>query len=80
MSNNQNIKTKIGSALNKIRPMLQSHGGDVELVDFEEKTGMAKVRLQGHCLGCPMSQITLQQGIEETLKQEVPEVKKVEAV
>jgi len=73
----KNIIDKINIALNKIRPMLQQDGGDVELVDFEEKSGVVKVRLQGHCVGCPMAQMTLKQGIEDELKQAVPEVKKV---
>ena len=74
-----NIQDKIKNALEKVRPMLNSHGGDVEFIDFDEKDGVVKVRLQGHCAGCPMSQMTLQQGIEETLKQEIKELKKVEA-
>jgi Fe-S cluster biogenesis protein NfuA len=58
--------------------MLQRDGGDVELVDVEG--GVVKVRLQGACKGCPMSQMTLKNGIEKFLKQEVPEVDRVEAV
>ena len=74
----QTIEKKIQTSLDKIRPQLQADGGDVEFVAFEK--GTVKVRLQGHCAGCPMSQMTLKQGIENLLKQEVPEVKKVEAV
>jgi Fe-S cluster biogenesis protein NfuA len=66
---------KIKVALNKIRPMLQADGGDVELVDVED--GIVKVRLQGACAGCPMSQMTLKNGIESFLKKEIPEVKSV---
>jgi Fe-S cluster biogenesis protein NfuA len=58
--------------------MLQRDGGDVELVDIEG--GIVKVRLQGACKGCPMSQMTLKNGIEKFLKQEVPEVDSVESV
>ncbi len=64
--------------MEKIRPMLQMDGGDVELVDVED--GVVKVRLKGACHGCPMSQMTLQHGIEQVLKKEVDGVKKVEAV
>ncbi len=60
--------------------MLQRDGGDVKFIDFDEKTGVVKVQLQGHCVGCPMSQITLKQGIEEELKNTVPEVKEVISV
>jgi len=55
---------------------LQADGGDVELIDVTED-GTVKVRLKGACAGCPMSQMTLKQGIESTLKQEIPEVKQV---
>lgn len=72
------MKEKVMEVLDKIRPALQADGGDVELVDIEE--GVVKVRLQGACVGCPMSQITLKQGIERFLKKEIPEVKSVESV
>lgn len=73
------MKEKIQAAIEKIRPMLQADGGDVELVSVSED-GIVKVRLQGACKGCPMSQMTLKNGIERTIKQEVPEVKSVESV
>jgi Fe-S cluster biogenesis protein NfuA len=56
------MKEQVQSALNEIRPSLQADGGDVELVDVED--GIVKVRLTGACGGCPMSQMTLKQGIE----------------
>ena len=74
------LKEKVQAALNKIRPNLQADGGDVELVDVKEKTGVVMLRLTGHCAGCPMSQMTLKNGIERILKQEIPEVKTVLAV
>jgi Fe-S cluster biogenesis protein NfuA len=72
------MKEQVAAVINKIRPMLQRDGGDVELVDFEE--GIVKVRLQGACAGCPMSQMTIKNGIERLLKEQIPEVKSVEAV
>lgn len=69
---------KVQTALNKIRPMLQRDGGDVELVGVEGKT--VKVKLQGACAGCPMSQMTLKNGIEKILKEEIPEIEAVENV
>ena len=66
------MKERIQVVLNKIRPMLQADGGDVEFVDVAD--GVVKVRLQGACVGCPMSQMTLKNGIERLLKQEIPEV------
>jgi Fe-S cluster biogenesis protein NfuA len=71
------MKEKVRQSLDKIRPMLQRDGGDVELIDVDEKGGIVKVRLQGACAGCPMSQMTLRNGIEKLLKQEIPEVKSV---
>lgn len=70
------MEEKVKAALEKVRPMLQADGGDVELVAVED--GIVKVRLQGACAGCPMSQMTLRNGIERMLKQEIPEVKSVE--
>jgi Fe-S cluster biogenesis protein NfuA len=70
------MKEKVEKVLNEIRPMLQRDGGDVELVSVED--GVVKVRLQGACAGCPMSQMTLRNGIEKVLKEKVPEVKAVE--
>jgi Fe-S cluster biogenesis protein NfuA len=73
------MKEQIEQALDKIRPALQRDGGDIELVDVEED-GVVKVRLTGACGGCPMSQMTLKQGVERIVKQLVPEVKAVESV
>jgi Fe-S cluster biogenesis protein NfuA len=73
------MKEKIQAAIDKIRPMLKADGGDVELIDVSED-GVVQVRLQGACSGCPMSQMTLKNGIERIIKQEVPEVKAVESV
>ena len=71
------MRERVEEALAKIRPALQADGGDVELVDVKE--GVVKVRLKGACCGCPMATMTLQQGIERTLKKEVPEIKEVVA-
>lgn len=74
------MKAKIKKQLKEISPLLQSHGGDVEFVDFNEKTGTVKVRLIGVCSGCPMAGETLKYGIEEILKNKIKEIKKVIAV
>jgi Fe-S cluster biogenesis protein NfuA len=73
------MREKVEKALNKIRPMLQADGGDVELVEVT-KDGVVKVKLTGTCGGCPMAQMTLKSGIERVLKEEVPDIKSVEAV
>ena len=72
------MKEKIEKALAGIRPALQRDGGDIELVSVED--GVVKVRLIGACGGCPMSQITMTQGVEQAIKKAVPQVKKVIAV
>ncbi|MDD5154570.1 MAG: NifU family protein [Deltaproteobacteria bacterium] len=72
------MKEQVQSVLDKIRPVLQKDGGDVELVDV--KDGVVSVRLTGACKGCPMSQMTLKNGIEKYLKKEIPEVVSVESV
>ena len=72
------MKEKIKKALADIRPSLQADGGDVELVDVEN--GIVRVRLTGACGGCPMSQMTLKQGIEAYIRKEIPEILSVEAV
>ncbi len=73
------MQEQVQAALEKIRPALQADGGDVELVEVTED-GVVKVRLQGACRGCPMSQLTLTNGVERVIKEEVPEVVRVEAV
>jgi len=73
------LKEKVEEALDKVRPSLQADGGDVELVDVDED-GVVKVKLQGSCAGCPMSQMTLKMGIEKILKQNIPEISRVDSV
>ena len=70
---------RVKEVLDEVRPSLQSHGGDVELVDVTDE-GVVKVVLQGACSGCPMSTMTVKQGVEAKLKQEIPEVESVQAV
>ena len=73
------MKEKVEKALEKIRPHLKADGGDVELVEVTPD-GVVKVRLKGACGSCPMATMTLQMGITRVLKQEVPEIKDVQAV
>ncbi len=72
------MREKVEAALAQIRPVLQSDGGDVELVDVND--GVVKLKLKGACSSCPMSTITLKQGIERTLKEQIPEITEVIAV
>lgn len=72
------MREEVEKVLGKIRPALVAHGGDVKLVDV--KDGVVKVKLTGACAGCPISMMTLKNGVERALKAEIPEVKSVEAV
>jgi Fe-S cluster biogenesis protein NfuA len=73
------MKEEIKKVLDQIRPSLQADGGDAELVDIDDQ-GVVKLRLTGACAGCPMSQMTLKQGIERILKEKVSSTIKVESV
>lgn len=72
-------QVKLQEVLDKIRPAIQSDGGDVELVNVRED-GVVEVRLTGACKGCPMATLTLKAGIERIVKEEIPEVKEVISV
>jgi Fe-S cluster biogenesis protein NfuA len=76
----EHVKEKVEKALDLIRPSLEADGGNVELIGVDEATGTVKVKLVGACGSCPMSQLTLRMGVERVLKEQVPEVKVVEAV
>ena len=73
------MQEKVKDVLDKVRPYLVRDGGNVELIEVGED-GVVKVKLVGACAGCPHSKMTLKNGIEKILKQEVPEVKEVIAV
>ena len=70
------LKAEVEEAIKEIRPHLNADGGDIELVDVDNE-GTVKVKLKGACVGCPMSQMTLQWGVERYLKKKIPQVKKV---
>ncbi len=72
-------RDKIEEVLTSIRPALHMDGGDVELVDFDAD-GVVHLRLVGVCGSCPISSVTLKQGIERRLMSAIPEVKGVQAV
>ena len=73
----EELKIDVENVLAVLRQGLAMHGGNVELVDADPASGQVQVRLQGSCVGCPMSDLTLKAGIEDTLKQMVPEVREV---
>jgi len=72
------VRDKVEEVLNRIRPSLHADGGDVELVDV--KDGVVSVKLTGACAGCPMSTLTLKNGIERLLKEEISGIKEVVGV
>ena len=71
------VETRVRQALEDVRPYLGSHGGGVELLGVEE--GVARVRLDGTCNGCPSSAVTLRNAIEEAIMQAAPELERVDA-
>ena len=75
----QTFEEKVKNIIEAIRPSLQSHGGDIELVGTDEDNTV-KVRLQGACSGCPGAAMTMKAGVERILKEKIPEVKEVVAV
>jgi len=72
-------KEEVGRVINDLRASLKMHGGDMKLIEVTDD-GVVKVELQGACKGCPMATITIRQGVEARLKEEVPDVKEVVAV
>ncbi len=71
------LHERVQKVLDTIRPAVQGDGGDIELVDIVD--GVVQIRLAGSCVGCMYSMMTLQAGVERMLKEQVPEVKAVEA-
>lgn len=70
---------QVSDVIDAIRPNLQAHGGDIKLVSVEEDNTV-KVKLQGACSGCPGARMTLKNGVEKMLKEQLPQVKEVVAV
>ena len=73
------MEEKIKEALGQIRPFLQRDGGDIEFVELTEDN-IVKVKLQGHCAGCPGARMTIKGVVEKIIKEAIPEIESVEAV
>ena len=71
-----NLRKQVADILKQLRPAVQSDGGDIELVDVDER-GVVSVRLLGACIGCPSALMTLKLGVEQTLKNSIPQVSEV---
>ncbi len=76
MSDTTTIKERVIKGLNRVRPYLQSDGGDIELIDVNDDMEV-KVKLTGACHGCPYAMQTLKAGVEQAIMKEVPEIKRV---
>ncbi|MFC1727048.1 NifU family protein [Patescibacteria group bacterium] len=74
----QSLKQQVEQALKEVKPYIESHGGGFDLVSV--KNGKVKIQIKGACLGCPMAQATFGAGMEEMIKEKVPEVKEVEFI
>ena len=73
------VKSRVQSVIDWLRPILQSDGGDLELVDVSSQ-GVVQVRFHGACVGCPSSSVDLKHGIERNIREKVPEVTQVIAI
>lgn len=73
------LRDRVEHVISRIRPAVQSDGGDLELVDITPE-GVAQIRLMGACVGCPSSSMTLHMGIERNLREKIPEITGVEQV
>lgn len=74
--NKEELKNNVEKALEEIRPFLQSDGGDISLVSINEDNHVT-VKLEGNCVGCSVNQMTLQSGVEFTIKKYAPQIEKV---
>ncbi|WP_375326147.1 NifU family protein [Flagellimonas sp. GZD32] len=72
----EEIKSNVEKALDEIRPLLQSDGGDITLISIDNDTSV-KVRLEGNCIGCSVNQMTLKSGVEMTIKKYAPQIEEV---
>lgn len=79
-TSNAGVMERIEEILSSIRPSVRVDGGDIELVDFDAREGVVRIRMVGACYACPMSMLTLKAGIEQRLRMQVPEVRAVESV
>ncbi len=73
------LKDQVADIIRQLRPAVQSDGGDIELIDVTAD-GVVQVRLHGACIGCPSAAVTLKLGVEQSLKENIPEVREVVCV
>jgi Fe-S cluster biogenesis protein NfuA len=80
MATELDLLARIDRTIDDLRPYIASHKGSVEVIDFDPTDGLLLVRFGGTCVGCSAASVTLKQGLEQRLRQAVPEVIAVEAV
>lgn len=78
-NSNSPLFKEVSDLIEQIRPSIQADGGDIELVDVDDK-GIVSIRFLGACIGCPSLEVTLQGGIEATLKDRIDGISLVKAV
>ncbi len=71
------LRDKVDAVIEKVRPALQSDGGNIQVVDILEEEGVVLVKFEGACGGCPMKNITLKNFVEKHMVEEVSEIKEV---
>ena len=76
---NEELKKQVADVIDQIRPYLVADGGNIDFVDLTEDL-VVKVQLQGACASCPMSQMTLKNGVEAAIKKALPQITAVESV
>ena len=74
------MEKEIKKIIEEIKPNIQAHGGDIEFVDFDEEEKIVKVRLRGACIHCPMSEMTLKEGVLKAIQEKHPEIKDIKNV
>jgi Fe-S cluster biogenesis protein NfuA len=74
------LRGRVTEQVEVLRRLVQADGGDIELIDVKEETGVVSIRFQGACRGCPGAAMTLKMGIERNLREKIPEIKEVIAV
>jgi Fe-S cluster biogenesis protein NfuA len=79
MTNNHELELKVRNVIDQIRPYLQADGGDIQFLELTDEN-VVNVELQGSCGSCPFSRMTLKNGVEEAVKNALPEIKSVEAI
>lgn len=80
MSEKQNMRARVESSLEKVRPAMQADGGDARIVEFDEKNASVSIEMLGACRGCPLSQLDFAYAIEGLIRREVPEIRDIRAV